>query len=168
MAWRFFFHDESVQAAMAALDPHQLADLKLAKDILVQFGPQALPVTLSRLSDGVAANDDEDAAPGATPKAGAGNALGLVGEDLDAGDRRQLGLKPGEGVGIARVEGSAARNAGLRPGDVVLQVGRASVGSVAALDRELGKVGKDQTAMLLVRRDGATQFVAVSPGGNGE
>ena len=54
-------------------------------------------------------------APGATPKAGAGNALGLVGEDLDAGDRRRLGLKPGEGVGIARVEGSAARNAGLRP-----------------------------------------------------
>ena len=127
-----------------------------------------VPVTLSRLSDGVAANDDEDAAPGATPKAGAGNALGLVGEDLDAGDRRQLGLKPGEGVGIARVEGSAARNAGLRPGDVVLQVGRASVGSVAALDRELGKVGKGQTAMLLVRRDGATQFVAVTPGGGDE
>jgi serine protease Do len=127
-----------------------------------------VPVTLSRLSDGVAANDDGGAVPGSTPKVSAGNPLGLVGEDLSADDRRQLGLKPGEGVGIAGVDGRAARAAGLRPGDVVLQVGRASVGSVAALDRELGKVGKNQTAMLLVRRDGATQFVAVTPGGDGE
>jgi serine protease Do len=125
-----------------------------------------VPVVLTQLSDGVAANDPQDAR-NALPKAG-GNPLGLVGEDLDADDRRQLGLKPGEGVGIARVEGAAARVAGLRAGDVVLQVGRASVGSVAALDRELGKVGKGQTAMLLVRRDGATQFVAVAPGNDGE
>lgn len=127
-----------------------------------------VPVTLSQLSDGVAANDDEDTAPGSTPRASAGNALGLVGEDLDADDRRQLGLKPGEGVGIARVQGAAARDAGLQAGDVVLQVGRASVGSAAALDRELGKVGKGQTVMLLVRRNGATQFVAVTPGGSDE
>jgi serine protease Do len=67
-------------------------------------------------------------------------------------------------VGIARVEGRAARNAGLRPGDVILQVGRTGVGSVAELDRALGKIGKGRAAMLLVRRDGATQFVAVTPG----
>lgn len=146
--------------AMAPGTRVDLSILRAGKKIQV-------PVTLSQLTDGVATNAS-DAAPGTAPKAAAGNALGLVGEDLDADDRRQLGLKPGEGVGIARVEGSAARNAGLRPGDVVLQVGRASVGSVAALDRELGKVGKDQTAMLLVRRDGATQFVAVSPGGSDE
>ncbi|MFT3896502.1 MAG: DegQ family serine endoprotease [Thermomonas sp.] len=127
-----------------------------------------VPVTLSQLSDGVAANDDEDGAPGSAPRASSGNPLGLVGEDLDGDDRKQLGLKSGEGVGIARVEGSAARNAGLRAGDVVLQVGRANVGSVAALDRELAKVGKGQTVMLLVRRDGATQFVAVTQGGKDE
>jgi serine protease Do len=127
-----------------------------------------VPVTLSQLSDGALATNDAGTAPAAGPNAKSGNPLGLVGEDLSADDRRQLGLKPGEGVGIARVDGSAARNAGLRPGDVVLQVGRASVGSVPALDRELGKIGKNQTAMLLVRRDGATQFVAVTPGGDGE
>ena len=127
-----------------------------------------VPVVLSRLDDGTAVAAQDGDPSGSASKAGAGNPLGLVGTDLDADDRRQLGLRSGEGVGIARVEGSAARNAGLRPGDVVLQVGRASVGNVAALDRELGKVGKDQTAMLLVRRDGATQFVAVSPGGSDE
>ena len=148
---------------IGAMAPGTRVDLSILRD-----GKRVqVPVVLSQLSDGVAANA-AGSAPGAAPKASGGNPLGLVGEDLDGDDRKQLGLKPGEGVGIARVEGSAARNAGLRPGDVVLQVGRASVGSVAALDRELGKVGKDQTAMLLVRRDGATQFVAVSPGGSDE
>ena len=122
-----------------------------------------LPVILSSLDDGtaVAAQDDDESGPAA--KSSGANPLGLVGVDLDADDRRQLGLKPGEGVGISSIKGGAARNADLRPGDVVLQVGRASVGSVAALDRELGKVRDGQTVMLLVRRGGATQFVAVTP-----
>ena len=149
---------------IGAMAPGTRVDLSILRD----GKTLKVPVTLSQLSDGVAASDGGEAAPGSTPQASAGNPLGLVGEDLGGDDRRQLGLKPGEGVGIARVEGRAARNAGLRPGDVVLQVGRASVGSVAALDRELGKVGKGQTVMLLVRRDGATQFVAVTPGGDKE
>ena len=147
---------------IGAMAPGTRVDLSILRD----GKTLKVPVTLSQLSDGVAANDDQGGAPGSSPKAAAGNALGLIGEDLDGDDRRQLGLKPGEGVGIARVEGSAARNAGLRPGDVVLQVGRTSVGSVAALDRELGKFGKGQTVMLLVRRGGATQFMAVAPGGD--
>ena len=49
-----------------------------------------------------------------------------------------------------------------RPGDVVLQVGRSQVGSAAALDRELASVKAGQTVMLLIRRQGATQFIAVT------
>src|SRR3546814_4751499 len=37
----------------------------------------------------------------------AANPLGLVGQDLDADDRRQAGLESGEGVGIARMDGLA-------------------------------------------------------------
>jgi serine protease Do len=116
-------------------------------------------VVLSQLSDGIAADKPDRPAPAAD----AANPLGLVGQPLDGDDRRQLGLKPSEGVGIARIEGLAARNAGLQPGDVVLRVGNVAVGSPAALDRELGKVRAGQTVMLLVRRGGATQFVAVTP-----
>jgi serine protease Do len=114
---------------------------------------------LSQLNDGIAADMPDRPAPAAD----AANPLGLVGQPLDGDDRRQLGLKPNEGVGIARIEGLAARNAGLQPGDVVLRVGNVAVGSPAALDRELGKVRAGQTVMLLVRRGGATQFVAVTP-----
>src|SRR3546814_16034528 len=74
----------------------------------------------------------------------AANPLGLVGQDLDADDRRQAGLESGEGVGIARIDGLAARAAGLQPGDIVLRVGNETVGSVAALDRsEERRVGKE-------------------------
>jgi serine protease Do len=91
------------------------------------------------------------------------NPLGLVGQDLDADDRRQAGLKPGEGVGIARIDGLAAREAGLQPGDIVLRVGSEAVASVSGLDRALAGVKPGQTVMLLVRRGNSTRFFAVTP-----
>ncbi|MEG3791977.1 DegQ family serine endoprotease [Lysobacter sp. CCNWLW3] len=106
---------------------------------------------------GPAANDDGDAAPGRSD----GNALGLVGQDLAANARQRLGLKAGEGV-LVQSPGEVAGEAGLRPGDVVLSVGRTAVGSVSALNRELAGVRPGDTVMLLVRRGAATQFIAVT------
>lgn len=103
------------------------------------------------------------AADAGSSKPSAGNALGLVGQDLSAGERQRLGLRSGEGV-LIRDPGDSAAEAGLRPGDVVLQVGRNAVGTSAALDRELGSVKSGDTVMLLVRRQGSTQFIAVSAG----
>ena len=94
-------------------------------------------------------------------KPSGGNALGLVGQDLSPSDRQRLGLRAGEGV-LIRNPGDSGAEAGLRPGDVVLQVGRSSVNSAAALDRELGSVKSGDTVMLLVRRQGSTQFIAVT------
>jgi serine protease Do len=119
-------------------------------------------VTLGQLDEGIA-NASPGMPGGKAPSAGSRNPLGLVGQALDADDRRQMGLKPNEGVAIASVEGLAARRAGLQPGDVVLQVGRMPVDSPAALDRALGGVKPGQTVMLLVRRGNASQFVAVTP-----
>ncbi len=117
---------------------------------------------LSQLSEtGLAANDDDGAAPDAKPSVGKGNPLGVIGQDLTADDRKQMGLRPGEGVGVARVDAGPARQIGLRQGDVILRVGTAPVGNAAALDRELAKARKGQTVMLLVRRGNQNQFVAV-------
>jgi serine protease Do len=126
----------------------------------------AVPVVLAPLDDsllaGNAANDD--AMPGKPAQAARpGNALGLVGEALDASDRKQLGLDPGQGVVLSRVQGDAARRAGLRPGDVILRVGRAAVGSPAELDRALRDVKAGDSVMLLVDRDGSSLFVAIVP-----
>ncbi len=99
----------------------------------------------------------------ATPAPTYRNPLGIVGEDIDSAQRRRLGLDNNEGVAIARIEGLAARRAGLQPGDIILAVGRNSVGSAAQLDRELTTVKPGDTAMLLVQRGGSSRYIAVSP-----
>jgi serine protease Do len=122
-------------------------------------------VVLAPLDEALLAGNDSrgpDESP-ASPSRPSSNPLGLVGEALDAADRKQLGLQPGEGVGIARVEGLAARSAGVRAGDVVLKVGRNAVGSPAELDRQLRDAKPGQTVMLLLSRNGTSQFVAVAP-----
>ncbi|GGK02230.1 Do family serine endopeptidase [Luteimonas terricola] len=119
-------------------------------------------VTLDELDEGLAAASPRSSAR--APAAQQSNPLGVVGSELGAEQRRRLDLKPDEGVAVARVEGLAARSAGIQPGDVILQVGRVNVATPAALDRELGKVKAGETVMLLVRnRSGGTQFIAVTP-----
>lgn len=118
-------------------------------------------MTLDELDEGVAAAGSRPA--GAQAGAQQANPLGIVGSELGAEQRRQLGLKADEGVAVSRVEGLAARGAGIQPGDVILQVGRVNVASPAALDRELAKARPGDTVMLLVRgRRGGTQFIAVT------
>ncbi len=119
-------------------------------------------VTLSELDENPGAVTG--AQPGRPATSPASNPLGLVGQAMTSQQRQQAGLKADEGVVITRVEGLAARTAGLQPGDIVLAVGRTSVASPTALDRALAQVRAGQTVMLLVRgRAGGTQFVAVTP-----
>jgi len=105
-------------------------------------------------------------APGRSPSPAAASPvkmLGLSVADLDAQARSQLQLGAGEGVRITAVEGREAREAGLRPGMVILRVGRTPVGSVAALERELRAFKPGEVAMLLVRAPGgASSFVALT------
>jgi serine protease Do len=117
-----------------------------------------IPVTVGELprdQTRTAATGDADAA--------AGNALGLVVEDIDATTRGQLGLDTGEGVLIARLVGTAGSRAGLRPGDVVLMVGQTRVGTAAAFNEAVKGASAGEPVMLLVRRGEQTQFVAVTP-----
>ena len=76
---------------------------------------------------------------------------------------RRLQLPAGtQGVVITEVEnGSPAQRAGLTPRDVLLQVNRRPVASVADAARELGRVTSGSTAFLLILRNGQEQFVTV-------
>ncbi len=124
-----------------------------------------LSVTLTELSEDQASAGGLPALPGKPAPAAGTNPLGIVGQELDANTRKQWNLKAGEGVLISRVTSDAAREAGLAPGMVVLQVGRTAVGSPAALNAELAGVKAGQTVMLLVRvQGGATRFLAVTAG----
>lgn len=90
-----------------------------------------------------------------------GGLLGLTVQDLTPAMRQQLGSTAHGGVVVTGVKGAAA-DAGLQPGDVVLRVGNAAVDSVAEFRRATASVKHGSTVLLLVSRNGANQFVAIS------
>ena len=139
---------------------------KVTIELLRDGKPRTVTATLNQLSEATAASAVGDEGAPRPAAAAQANALGIVGEDLDPQQRSRLGLQAGEGVLVARVEGVAAREAGLRPGDVILAVGRNDVSSAASLNAQLRAAGAGNAVMLLVRRGGGTQYVTVNPAGN--
>ncbi|HJU05000.1 MAG TPA: DegQ family serine endoprotease [Nitrospiraceae bacterium] len=90
--------------------------------------------------------------------------------DLDVRDlnhdlARRLGLSGNErGVVIVRVRsGSVAEEAGLKEGDLILEVNRRSVANLKAYEQAASKLGKDQAVLLLIKRQGRTSFVTLKP-----
>ncbi|GAB2513723.1 DegQ family serine endoprotease [Lysobacter humi (ex Lee et al. 2017)] len=143
---------------IGALTPGTRAQLTVVRDgRTVQ-----VPVVLDELAVQGGGAGGTPREPADAPAAATGPAaLGLAVQEVGAADRQRLGLRAGEGVRIARVDGNGARDAGLQPGDVVLQVGRTAVDSPAAFARAVAAVPRGQSVMLLVRRANGTQFVAV-------
>ncbi|GHC06274.1 DegQ family serine endoprotease [Thermomonas carbonis] len=139
---------------------------KVSIEVIRDGKPRTVTATLNQLTEataGPAVGADGAPRPAAAAQA---NALGIVGEDLDPQQRSRLGLEAGEGVLVARVEGVAAREAGLRPGDVILAVGRNDVSSAATLNAQLRAFGTGKPVMLLVRRGGGTQYLTINPSGD--
>ena len=87
---------------------------------------------------------------------------GLALRDVDARTAQRLNLGVGEGVLVVGVQpGSPAEKAGLRPGDVVLEVNRQKVTSVKEAQAQVQKDPDAQSQLLLVRRDGTSLFAAL-------
>jgi len=91
------------------------------------------------------------------------NDLGLALDNLTDAARRQLGygreITGALVTGVA--SGSPADDAGLRPGDVIVQVDRKDVASASAAVRALSAA--QPPILLLVRRGTSTVFVTISP-----
>jgi serine protease Do len=73
---------------------------------------------------------------------------------------KQLGLSRPDGVVIEKVEpGSAAQEAGLRPGDVIAEVDRRKIVTEEDYRAAMEKVNPEKGALLLINRKGSTLFV---------
>ena len=106
---------------------------------------------------------------GSSPAGSDTGALGGVAlEDLDRNVRQQFNLPARlRGALIARVDPeSAAARAGIRPGDVVLEVNRRPVGSAEEALELSSTAGKGRTLLKLWSR-GSTIFVVVDGGNAG-
>ena len=77
---------------------------------------------------------------------------------------KELGLKTEQGVVVADVaEGSPAAGAGLRQRDVIVEADHQKVTTVDDLKRSVDrKKGKGTPVLLLVNRNGASLYVAVT------
>jgi serine protease Do len=114
------------------------------KTLMAKVGTLEADATLAEL-------DGEDSEESAAE-------FGLRVQDLTPDIADQLGVEDGAGVLVTAVEpGSAAEAAGLRRGDLILEVDRTEVKSAAELQQQLGE--SNDRALLLVRRGDATIFV---------
>jgi serine protease Do len=92
----------------------------------------------------------------------AANALGLTVADLTDPQRKELHIDGG--VIVDSVDGPAAR-AGLQPGDIILRVNNTDIHDAKQFNALVAKLEQKKTAVLLVRRGDASQFVPIKPGG---
>lgn len=94
------------------------------------------------------------------------NALsGVVVEEVTPETARRLGLPRGEkGVVVAGIEpDSVAEQAGLQEGDVILEINREPVRTTKDYRRIVTGIKKDEALLLLIRREGSTFFLTMTP-----
>ncbi len=128
---------------------------KTVEVIVIRAGEEkTLAVTIAELEDD--ATDQETAE---------NDTLGLTVQPLTPEIAESLGLEEGtEGVVVSEVEpGSSADDAGLRRGDVILEVNRKPVDGLRSYRKALGEVGAGKAILLLVQRGGNTIFVPLKP-----
>lgn len=87
--------------------------------------------------------------------------LGLSVSDLSEAQRRELKLKGGVHVDAAT---DAAARAGLREGDVILQVGNIEVANVRDFEAALARLDRSKPVSVLFRRGEWAQYALIRPG----
>lgn len=86
--------------------------------------------------------------------------LGVNIRDINAEFARSKGINQLEGVWVeAPMAGGAAEEAGIRSGDIILQVNGVKVNSVAALQEQIGQYRPGDRVKLLVKRSGKQEEV---------
>lgn len=91
----------------------------------------------------------------------AAQTLGLSVADLTDAQKKEANLKGGVRVEAAA---DAAARAGLREGDVIVQLANTEVASVKEFEAALGKLDKTKPLNVLFRRGEWTQFAVIRPG----
>jgi serine protease Do len=106
--------------------------------------------------------EGEEDAPGEQSEETSGEKLGLAVAPITPEIARQLGIEPDSGVVVRAVKsGSSADEAGVQPGDVIVEVNRKPVKSVEAFKTAVGGAKDGESLLLLIKRGETTVFLAV-------
>jgi serine protease Do len=129
---------------------------------------QQVRATLGEFTQTARRGDEQGGSePGGDGAGGAGETTGKLGvrvQPITPELARQLELQPGtQGVAVADVDPNGpAADAGIQPGDVIVQANRQPVRSSGDLTAAVGRTGA-RPALLLVNRRGNTIFLTVRP-----
>jgi serine protease Do len=137
------------------------SDVEVARDgktVTVQVASRALPKDF-----GVLVRDESPKRDETDPAVVASTELGLDVTDLNAEQAEQLGYKGHSGALVAEVDPNGAASAqGLRPGMLILKVGKKEIKSAADFEAAIKKESLKDGVLLLVRtRAGNQSFVVL-------
>jgi serine protease Do len=129
---------------------------KVGVTVLRDGKKERLTITLGELPN------EKPIAATAPAKTGATEKLGLTVTDITADIANRIGAKQGEGVVVTQVNPtSPAGDAGLRQRDVILEVNRVAVTSVATFGAQMEKSEKGGVALLVIRRGMDNAFITL-------
>lgn len=134
-------------------EPGKLAELQLLRE--------GREVTI-KAQVGTLENQDLDVSESGEPQAEAARApLGVVVRALTDEDRKQT-KTPSGGVLVVNVLPGAAASAGVRSGDVILQISGQEIDSPERYNEVAGRLTPGQNAPMLVQRRGSPLFLALN------
>jgi serine protease Do len=136
---------------VADTPPGTKATLKVLRD----GKEMTLNITVTEMTEEKAATAKEEGAGKEAP-------LGLEAKNLDPDLARRFRLRDNKGVVVTRVEpGSPAAEAGIRPGDLVLEIDGSVIGSMKDYSAAIAKLKKESVARFLLKRLGRTLYLTV-------
>lgn len=153
------YNGQDVEASSSL--PSLVASTPVGKTVDVEVlrngKAKTLEVTIAKLAEQDMANTDDE-------NVSQQGKWGLALRELRPEERKQMGLKEEEGVLVGMVQpDSPAAAAGIQVGDVILQVNKASVASVADVKNEIAKAESDAPLLLLLRRaEGGNRFATLA------
>ena len=138
---------------VASTAPGTKADVAVLRD----GKEKTIRVTVGTLTTGKGGADEEENA-----ETEAASGIGVTIAPLTADKAKELGYEKDEGVLITEVEdNSPAARAELRPGDLITEINREKITSVAECKDAMAKAKGKESILMLIKRQGASRFVIV-------
>src|SRR5215468_4828144 len=139
--------------------PRAVAGTPVGRDVRLGVMRDGMPVTLTAKIAALDAKEPREADRGERAKP----TLGLAVQPLTPALAQQLGVKATQGLVVQNVvDGSPAADAGFERGDVIVEVDRKPVKSVADLKESVDKHGKGKPMLFRVHRQDASLFLTVT------
>jgi serine protease Do len=114
---------------------------------------KTIEVTLGRLEEEAAVSRPEEARTD----------LGMVVEEISPEISRRYSLDRDEGLAVVRVESSSpAGEAGIRPGDLILEIDQKAVRNLSDYREMISGYGEGDTILFLIQRGGNTLYLTVT------